>query len=94
MSNVENARTRTDAIQEAKVRRTSGASRNRFWAGLNRYLETEAEHEHKALRSRSRSSRGSRNEPPADCRGFVKYVLLGVVDAHHDRPLLTVSADR
>ena len=57
MSNVENARTRTDAIQEAKVRRTSGASRNRFWAGLNRYLETEAEHEHKAPKQEQKQPR-------------------------------------
>lgn len=57
MSNVENARRRTDALQDAKVRRTSGASRNRFWAGLNRYLETEAEHEHKAAKQEQEDAR-------------------------------------
>jgi hypothetical protein len=57
MTNVENARTRADAISEAKARRTSGANRNRFWAGLNRYLETEAEHEHKAAKREQEEAR-------------------------------------
>jgi hypothetical protein len=39
---------RAEARAEAVHR--SGANRNRFWAGLNRYLATEAEREHKAAK--------------------------------------------
>jgi hypothetical protein len=48
MNETQRARMRAEARAEAVHR--SGANRNRFWAGLNRYLATEAEREHKAAK--------------------------------------------
>jgi hypothetical protein len=45
MDDKERVRIQNEALRQ---HRTSSASRNRFWAGLNRYLGAEAEHEHKA----------------------------------------------
>ncbi|HET7358106.1 MAG TPA: hypothetical protein VFJ09_15665 [Nocardioidaceae bacterium] len=48
MDETQRARKRAEARAEAVHR--SGANRNRFWAGLNRYLPTETERERKAAK--------------------------------------------
>lgn len=47
MGDTENARARTEAV-EAAARASSGANRQRLWAGMNRYLAAETEHAHHA----------------------------------------------
>jgi hypothetical protein len=47
MSELENARAQKEALEAAPKAMTS-ADRARLWAGLNRYLESEAAHAHKA----------------------------------------------
>jgi hypothetical protein len=47
MSELENARAQKEALEAAPKVMTS-ADRARLWAGLNRYLESEAAHAHKA----------------------------------------------
>lgn len=47
MGDTENARARKEAV-EASSRASSGANRQRLWAGMNRYLAAEAEHAHHA----------------------------------------------
>lgn len=46
MGDTENARARKEAV-EASARAGSGATRQRLWAGMNRYLAAETEHAHR-----------------------------------------------
>jgi hypothetical protein len=58
MEDLENARAQAEARKSAP--QPSSADRARFWAGLNRYLASEAAHAHKeAERERAES-------PPTD----------------------------
>lgn len=50
MKDSDNAHARTEALEATKAHRTSSASRNSFWAGLNRYLDSELQHEHQAAK--------------------------------------------
>lgn len=50
MKDLDNSRARTEALEATKAHRTSSATRNSFWAGLNRYLDSELEHEHRAAK--------------------------------------------
>ncbi len=49
MSDQENLRARQEAAATS-ARAQASANRARFWAGLNRYLAAETEHEHKLAR--------------------------------------------
>ena len=61
MSDLENARARTEALSAAPA--MSSADRARLWAGMNRYLAAEAQIAHSAptndeeTRTRTRTSR-------------------------------------
>ncbi len=45
MGDTENARARKEAVEAAAA--SSGANRQRLWAGMNRYLAAETEHAHR-----------------------------------------------
>jgi len=46
MGDTENARARKEAVEASAA--SSGANRQRLWAGMNRYLAAETEHAHHA----------------------------------------------
>lgn len=48
MSELENARAQAEAMKEPTTRALRSARRAQLWAGLNRYLASEAVHAHKA----------------------------------------------
>lgn len=65
MSELENEKTRAEAVERTAADRTSSANRARLWAGLNRYLAAEAEHEHKAAkRERDTEKAPTPKKPP------------------------------
>ncbi len=53
MNDHENARAQAEALKSAPTR--SSADRALFWAGLNRYLETEVRHARKTARKATSS---------------------------------------
>ena len=61
MSDIENARARSESIASSDQTMTS-AERARLWAGLNRYLANEAEHAHKVAREEQEREREHRPE--------------------------------
>jgi len=54
MSDMENAKARQEAV-ESSSRASASPNRQRFWAGLNRYLTAETEHAHKAGETEKRN---------------------------------------
>lgn len=44
MSDLENSRARVEAVKATESRALRSARRSQLWAGLNRYLESEARH--------------------------------------------------
>lgn len=72
MSELENARIQKEALDKVAADKTvNSASRNRLWAGLNRYLATEAEKEHKAARREQEAAKAGEAEekPPEQRKG-------------------------
>lgn len=61
MEDLENARAQSEARESAP--RPSSADRARFWAGLNRYLASEAAHAHKEAERERAESPQSDAEP-------------------------------
>lgn len=57
MSDIENARAQAESIR-ASDRTMTSAERARLWAGLNRYLASEAEHAHKVAREEQDREKG------------------------------------
>lgn len=63
MNNVENARTRAEALKGSRANTSSSTNRARLWAGLNRYLASEAEHDRKvAKREKEEADREKRTQ--------------------------------
>jgi len=60
MSDLERVWAEKEARETAATR--NSADRARLWAGLNRYLGTEARHEHKAAEGERRSAEASTDE--------------------------------
>lgn len=62
MSEIENARAQAEAVRSAD-RTMSSAERARLWAGLNRYLASEAEHAHKVAHDEQESEKEGHSTP-------------------------------
>lgn len=62
MTDTEHARAQEEA-RETVTRASASASRQRLWAGLNRYLAAEGEHAREAARREAEAER--ENRPPA-----------------------------
>jgi len=60
MSDLERVWAEKEARETAATR--NSADRARLWAGLNRYLGTEARHEHKAAEGERRAAEASTDE--------------------------------
>lgn len=60
MSELENARAQAEAMKEPDTRALRSARRAQLWAGLNRYLASEASHAHKAA---AKEREGEEAEP-------------------------------
>jgi hypothetical protein len=68
MSDVENARARAEAVNEPAGRALRSARRAQLWAGLNRYLASEAAHASRAEPAERADQRedGDEESPPDD----------------------------
>ncbi|MGN6577149.1 MAG: hypothetical protein ACTHKG_15860 [Nocardioides sp.] len=73
MSDVDNARARAEAMNEPVGRALRSARRAQLWAGLNRYLASEAVHAHhakeaedKASEAEAKTSEAEDEKPPLD----------------------------
>jgi hypothetical protein len=66
MSDVDNARTRAEAMNEPVGRALRSARRAQLWAGLNRYLASEAVHAHHAKEAEDKAASEAEHEktPP------------------------------
>ena len=62
MSTAESERAHREALSS---RASTSADRARFWAGLNRYLRTEAEEEHRHAQEDSEEDRGAAEDDPS-----------------------------
>ena len=63
MSDIENARAQAESIKSSDRTMTS-AERARLWAGLNRYLASEAEHAHRVARQEQEQEQGEGEHRP------------------------------
>lgn len=61
MNEVENAVARAQAA-EAASRASMSPNRARLWAGLNRYLAAESEHQHKAAKAEREAAEAAESE--------------------------------
>jgi hypothetical protein len=70
MSDVDNARARAEAMNEPVGRALRSARRAQLWAGLNRYLASEAVHAHHAKeaedKATSEAGTEEKNRPDAE----------------------------
>ncbi len=64
MSDVEGARTRAEAMNEPAGRALRSARRAQLWAGLNRYLASEAAHAHRAKQDEDESAKQDEGDHP------------------------------
>lgn len=64
MSDLENQRARAEAVEQVP-RALRSARRAQLWAGLNRYLASEAVHAHKVAKAEQDTERPNRATPPA-----------------------------
>lgn len=63
MSELENARAQAEAKNEPTTRALRSARRAQLWAGLNRYLASEAAHAHKAAEKEREPSTTGTSRP-------------------------------
>lgn len=69
MSDLENKRAQAEAMNQSVSRALRSARRSQLWAGLNRYLASEAEHATKVARAEkeaARSEKAGRHAPSAE----------------------------
>ena len=66
MSDVENARARAEASNEPAGRALRSARRAQLWAGLNRYLASEAVHAHHVKAEEEKAQHADEKIPPSD----------------------------
>ncbi|MFC4784159.1 hypothetical protein ACT8ZV_06770 [Nocardioides sp. MAHUQ-72] len=64
MSDLERLRTEQEARETAATR--SSADRARLWAGLNRYLSSEARHAHRAAEDERHAEEQRQPDEPSD----------------------------
>lgn len=66
MSDVESARARAEALNEPAGRALRSARRAQLWAGLNRYLASEAAHAHRAKQDEDEAEHEAEHEAEAE----------------------------